>query len=70
MNLNENIHRIKQVMGLNEMDLSKWFSFNNNNTDNDLPDEESERERFTCTDCGEYDYKMYMVNKNIWEKIW
>ena len=30
--------------------------------------EEEERKRFTCEDCGEYDYKMYMVNKALWNK--
>ena len=29
---------------------------------------DSERQRFTCTDCGEYDYNMYMVNDDIWNE--
>jgi hypothetical protein len=28
----------------------------------------SEEIRFTCADCGEKDYKMYMVNDDIWKK--
>lgn len=31
-------------------------------------DDESEISRFTCTDCGEYDYKMYMVNDELWNQ--
>jgi hypothetical protein len=32
----------------------------------DIPQEEIER--FTCEDCGTYDYDMYMVNDDIWSK--
>ncbi len=27
-----------------------------------------EEQRFTCQDCGIKDYKMYMVNDDLWEK--
>ena len=32
----------------------------------DIPQEEIER--FTCEDCGTYDYDMYMVNDDIWSE--
>ena len=28
----------------------------------------SEEDRFTCQDCGNPDYDMYMVNDDIWDK--
>ena len=30
--------------------------------------EDDEKERFSCQDCGEYDYKMYMVNDDLWNQ--
>ena len=27
-----------------------------------------EKKRFTCQDCGNPDYKMYMVNDDLWSK--
>ena len=29
---------------------------------------QSEKERFTCEDCGNPDYEMYMVNDDLWDK--
>ena len=59
MNLQENILRIKQVMGLNESFLD-WFKSPKNI--------DTEEERFTCADCGTKDYSMYMVNDDLWKK--
>ena len=59
MNLQENILRIKQVMGLNESFLD-WFKSQKNI--------DTEEERFTCADCGTKDYSMYMVNDDLWKK--
>jgi hypothetical protein len=28
----------------------------------------SEYERFKCQDCGDLEYKMYMINDDIWKK--
>jgi hypothetical protein len=65
MNLQENIHRIKSMMGLEES-LLGWFKPKQDVDDADLI--KSEEERFTCTDCGEKDYNMYMVNDDLWDK--
>jgi hypothetical protein len=65
MKLQENIQRIKEVMGLEESFLS-WFKPKQDVDNVDL--EKSEEERFTCTDCGEKDYNMYMVNDNLWSE--
>jgi len=66
MNLQENIQRIRSMMGVDESFLD-WFKSSNSNDDNsDL--KKSEEERFTCADCGEKDYSMYMVNNDIWDK--
>jgi len=65
MNLQEQISRIQSMMGLNESFLD-WFRSSNSNDDNDY--NKSEEERFTCADCGEKEYNMYMVNDDIWEK--
>jgi len=51
MNLQENIERIKQMMGFGKSVPSN-----------------SEEDRFICGDCGNPDYKMYMVNNNIWNE--
>ena len=59
MNLQENILRIIQVMGLNESFLD-WFKSPKNI--------DTEEERFTCADCGTKDYSMYMVNDDLWKK--
>jgi hypothetical protein len=64
MNLQENIQRIKQMMGLNES-FKDWFKSSDNNDEDFL---KSEEDRFTCSDCGENDYNMYMVNDDIWSK--
>lgn len=48
------------MMGVNESFLD-WFKSPNKN-------DESEEEKFTCADCGEKDYNMYMVNDDIWKK--
>jgi hypothetical protein len=53
MNLQENIQRIKEMIFLNENPPEKG---------------NSERQKFTCKDCKNYEYKMYMVNNNIWDK--
>ena len=42
--------------------ISKLMGDSNINNDDD------EVKRFTCTDCGDYDYKMYMVNDDIWNQ--
>ena len=65
MNLQENIQRIKEVMGLNESFLD-FFKSPENKDNEDI--NKSEEKRFTCTDCGEKDYNMYMVNDEIWNK--
>lgn len=62
MNLQENIQRIKQIMNLNESFLD-WFKKNEKNFDYN-----SEEEKFTCEDCGEKDYNMYMVNDDLWKE--
>ena len=31
--------------------------------------DKSEEERFTCSDCGNPDYRMYMVNDDIWNEF-
>lgn len=65
MNLQENIHRIQEVMGINESFLD-WFKPRQDIDNEDFI--KSEEERFTCTDCGEKDYNMYMVNTDLWSK--
>ena len=60
MNLQENIQRIREMMGVDESFLDWFKSPKTNNNDEDIL--KSEEERFTCADCGEKDYKMYMVN--------
>jgi hypothetical protein len=60
MNLQEQISRIQSMMGVNESFLD-WFKSPNKN-------DESEEKKFTCADCGEKDYNMYMVNDDIWKK--
>jgi hypothetical protein len=64
-NLQESIRRIHQMMGLNESFLD-WFKPEQDINDKDYI--KSEEERFTCTDCGDKDYNMYMVNKDLWDK--
>lgn len=59
MNLQEQISRIQKVMGINESFLD-WFKSPKNI--------DTEKERFTCADCGTQDYSMYMVNDDIWKK--
>jgi hypothetical protein len=66
MNLQEQISRIQSMMGVNESFLD-WFKFSNRGKDNSN-DDKSQEERFTCADCGEKDYNMYMVNDDIWSK--
>jgi len=76
-NLNEQVSRIKQMMGLNES-IFDWFKSSKKSEDkgSDVWDElakdpeyvKSEEERFTCEDCGARDYNMYMVNKDIWDR--
>jgi len=65
MNLQEQTNRIKQMMGLNESFLD-WFKPEQDINDKDYI--KSEEERFTCADCGEKEYNMYMVNKDLWDK--
>jgi hypothetical protein len=65
MNLQENIQRIREMMGVNESFLDWFKSPKSNNDDEDFL--KSEEERFTCSDCGEKDYSMYMVNDEIWD---
>ena len=52
MNLQENIQRILQMMGLGNQESSN----------------DDEDRRFICSDCGDPDYKMYMVNDDIWNE--
>lgn len=54
MNIHENINRIKQIMGFGGP--RKENSFND------------EKTKFTCQDCGNYDYKMFMVNDDLWKE--
>jgi hypothetical protein len=54
MSIKKNIERIKQIMGFNR---PNYKEFN-----------DPQRERFTCQDCGNYDYEMYMVNDDLWKK--
>ncbi len=61
MNLQEQISRIQSMMGVNESFLD-WFKSPNNDF------KKSKEERFTCADCGEQNYNMYMVNDDIWNK--
>ena len=71
MNLQENIQRVKELMGLNES-IFDWFKSSNDtginvdNSDEDL--KKSEEDRFICQDCGESNYNMYMVNDDLWKK--
>ena len=66
MNLQENIQRIREMMGVDESFLD-WFKSSKSDYDNsDL--KKSEEKRFTCADCGEKEYSMYMVNNDIWDK--
>ena len=67
MNLQENIQRIREMMGVNESFLD-WFKSPKSNNDDDEDFLKSEEERFTCSDCGEKDYSMYMVNDEIWDE--
>jgi hypothetical protein len=53
------------MMGLNESFLD-WFKPEQDINDKDYI--KSEEERFTCADCGEKDYNMYMVNQDLWDK--
>lgn len=56
--LKEEINEIRKMMGLNE----GIFDFLTGKSDKE------EIERFTCEDCGEYDYDMYMVNDDLWNQ--
>jgi hypothetical protein len=67
MNLQEQISRIKSMMGIDESFLD-WFKSSKTNNNNDEDFLKSEEDRFTCSDCGEKDYHMYMVNDDIWDK--
>ena len=53
MNLQENIQRIREMMGVDESFLDWFKSSDSNNDDEDFL--KSEEERFTCADCGEKD---------------
>ena len=55
------------MMGVNESFLD-WFKSSKSINDYGEDFLKSEEERFTCADCGEKDYNMYMVNNDIWEK--
>ena len=66
MKLQENIQRIRQVMGLNES-FFDWFKKSENNLGRPYGDD-FEEERFTCEDCGEKNYNMYMVNDDLWKE--
>jgi hypothetical protein len=60
--LNEDINKIKSLI-----DKLNFFKKDTNKIDNKSPKVlRNEKDRFTCTDCGEYDYKMYMVNNDLW----
>ena len=67
MNLQENIRRIQEMMGLNESFLD-WFKSPKSVDIGDEVFNKSEENRFTCYDCGEQDYNMYMVNDDLWKK--
>jgi len=52
----------KKLASLNEL----FFKRKKKMSDDEFM--KSEEIRFTCADCGEKDYKMYMVNDDIWKK--
>lgn len=52
-------------MGISESFFG-WGKSSEKKDDSDIL--KSEEKRFTCTDCGEKDYNMYMVNDEIWSK--
>jgi len=64
MSLKKNIQRIKQMMGLDRPDSEGFGISKIDSKEFDDP----ERERFTCQDCGNYDYEMYMVNDDLWKE--
>ena len=74
MNLHEQISRIQSMMGVIKEDeviegliddLQHFFKKKKHHHEN--PESNSnEEERFTCEDCGNPDYQMYMVNDDIW----
>mgnify|MGYP003340863919 CR=1 FL=1 len=78
MNLLEQLNRIKSIMGVvNESETQEGLLdnlrdfFQRKNKHNKLNDPDfldQEKERFTCEDCGNPDYEMYMVNDDLWDK--
>ena len=59
-------------MKSNVLTYKDWYRLNEGwfsdilGIEDKIPDDEIEK--FTCEDCGEYDYDMYMVNNDIWQK--
>ena len=66
MKLQEEISRMKSMMGINES-FFDWFKSPDRGKDNS-DDDRYQEERFICADCGEKDYNMYMVNDDIWSE--
>jgi len=72
MNLNEQISKMKSMMGLinenetNEGLFDSLTNFFGKRKKYDIPQDEVQK--FTCEDCGDYDYNMYMVNDDIWNE--
>lgn len=65
-NLNEQVSRIKDMMKkVTNESFMDWFS----SPKKIEKDDKWQEERFTCQDCGESDYRMYMVNDDIWSQF-
>ncbi len=69
MNLRQHIKNIIKEE-LNESLLDNFSNFFRSKKSLEVNPQtiQSEKERFTCQDCGEYNYDMYMVNDAIWKK--
>jgi len=59
-------HMDKEEMKEGLLDDLKNFFNKKERSSNEITPEEIKR--FTCTDCGNYDYDMYMVSDDIWNK--
>ena len=78
MNLLEQLNRIKSIMGVvNESETREGLLdnlvdfFQRKNKHDNLNDPDflvQEKKRFTCEDCGNPDYEMYMVNDDLWDE--
>jgi hypothetical protein len=58
---------LKEETNENLLDNLRHF-FKKEKMSSNSVDKKSEEERFRCEDCGDTDYKMYMVNDDIWKK--